>query len=759
MARESKRKKAEQIKTLWDRANSASRIKWQTVAQKCYDFFLNDQLSKGEVDTLEESGMPTFVINRVTPVIEMMKFFVTAKNPRWQAVAAEGSDSDIAAVHADLADYCWHLSNGRSVYSQVAQDALVKGVGYFLIEVDPDMDRGLGEVVFKHIEPFNVYVDPMSRDFLFRDATYIMVKKDLSKSQLKELLPEFKNVINKVNGNSTISEYSQRDTSLSPTIQASDMGTHESWDTEGKEDEVVSYFECYSKIKVPFRNVFVKIPPSNKELEMIQAQVNEQMEQIAEEQQVLFLEQSQEIRDAVDRGEIIEERAQIELKKLTEQMEQQMQQVQQQMQSKLMEAKSRTENKIVTDDEFKVLMEDPVFKENLLDAIKFYETRIKVSVSLAGERLLYESVLPIQDYPIIPIAYTYTGTPFPMSAVAPLIGKQQELNKAHQIMLHNANLASNLRWMYEEGSVPEEEWEQYSSSPGALLKYRQGFSPPTPVNPAPINNAFFTIVQQGKQDMEYMSGIYSSMQGGQEQQHDTYRGMLAVDEYGTRRIKAWMQTIVEPSLEHLGKVFKDMAQAVYQAHKVFRVVQPGAEEGEPKRTEMNIPMYDDYGKAMEKWNDYSASQFDIRIVGGSTLPINRWALLEEYFRWFQSGLIDDIAMLGQTDIRGKESIMKRKSVYSQLKAQVGQLEEALKQKIGDNETLSRQIIQAGIKDKVNTADKTIQKDVSTTEAQQKMLRGFMQKEFDMAKKDLNREMTTAVANFKAGLKQSQQKKD
>ena len=73
--------------------------------------------------------------------------------------------------------------------------------------------------------------------------------------------------------------------------------------------------------------------------------------------------------------------------------------------------------------------------------------------------------------------------------------------------------------------------------------------------------------------------------------------------------------------------------------------------------------------------------------------------------------------------------------------------------------MSRQIIQAGIKDKVNTADKTIQKDVSTTEAQQKMLRGFMQKEFDMAKKDLNREMTTAVANFKAGLKQSQQKKD
>ena len=140
-----------------------------------------------------------------------------------------------------------------------------------------------------------------------------------------------------------------------------------------------------------------------------------------------------------------------------------------------------------------------------------------------------------------------------MSACIPLIGKQQEINKAHQIMLHNANLASNLRWMYEEGSVPEEEWEQYSSSPGALLKYRQGFTPPTPVLPAPINNAFYTITQEGKADAEYISGVPSSMMGFTQEQSETYRGLLANDEFGTRRLKAWMGSIVEPCLEYLGK--------------------------------------------------------------------------------------------------------------------------------------------------------------------------------------------------------------
>ena len=99
-----------------------------------------------------------------------MKFFVTAKSHRWQAIASEGSDVDVAAVHSDIADYCWHLSNGKSLYSHVIQDALTRGVGYFMVDVEPDLDRGMGEVVFKRIDPFDVYIDPSSRDFLFRDA-------------------------------------------------------------------------------------------------------------------------------------------------------------------------------------------------------------------------------------------------------------------------------------------------------------------------------------------------------------------------------------------------------------------------------------------------------------------------------------------------------------------------------------------------------------------------------------------------------------
>ena len=63
--------------------------------------------------------------------------------------------------------------------------------------------------------------------------------------------------------------------------------------------------------------------------------------------------------------------------------------------------------------------------------------------------------------------------------------------------------------------------------------------------------------------MEYIAGIPSSMMGFAQEQTETYRGLLANDEFGTRRIKAWMNSLLEPCLEHVGIIFKDTAQSHY----------------------------------------------------------------------------------------------------------------------------------------------------------------------------------------------------
>jgi hypothetical protein len=727
MPKVSNKKKAEIVYQLFQKASGTWRSKWEAQAQKCFDYYHNDQLSAEETRQLEESGMPTFTINRITPVIEMMKYFSTSKSPRWQAVAAEGSDTDIAAVHSDIAEYCWHLSNGDSIYSQVIQDALIKGLGWFQIDVDPDMDKGMGEVIYKRIEPFDVFVDPMARDFLCRDAAYIIIKKDLPKTQLRNLFPESAAKIKKATSSENQSGgfyMSQRDSMSSDSIQPEDIG-YDSYDPETSEqDEILDYYECYSKEKYLLYNVFLKIPANVKDVKEMKADMQKQIADKREELTVAYKEEVLKIQELVAQGEMIYERAELEMKRMLERNETEINEFEIQLTNQIQENASQIEQQVMTQKEFDLVQNDPLLKATIVEAVKFYDTRIKYSATLGNSVILFETFLPISDYPLVPIPYMWTGTPYPMSAVLPLIGKQQEINKSHQLMIHNANLASNLRFVYEEGSVPEAEWEQYSSAPGALLKYRQGFSPPTPINPMPINNAFFSTVQQGKTDMEYISGIYSSMQGDTGAQHETYRGLLAQDEHGTRRIKAWMQTIVEPALEHIGRVFMQMAQQTYKANKVFRIVQPSGLQ-EQRQVEINVPIYNDLGNAISKYNDYASAKFDIRVVAGSTLPVNRWALLEEYFRWYQSGLIDDIAMLSETDVRGKEQILKRKSIYSQLRSQIDQLEGALKDSGGENETLKRQLVQSEIRDAAKTVEHGMKGEALESKAQQKLMRQRM----------------------------------
>lgn len=514
--------------------------------------------------------------------------------------------------------------------------------------------------------------------------------------------------------------------------------TRVAYTSEGEEDDLLDYYEKYEKEKVPFYNLFIRDTLTAQEVEAIDKEVQETVDMMAKEVYVSLEEQKNALDTAVRQGSIIEERAKLELEKAQRQAQDMIDERTEAISSEIMEKASKISNYFVSEDEYKALEANPDAGIEIINAVRYHDTRIKVSV-VVGDKFLYESYIEgATHYPIVPIPYIHTGTPFPMSLSSSLVGKQEELNKAHQLIIHNANLGSNLRWMYQEGSIPEDEWESYSSAPGAKLKYRQGFDPPTPVMPLPVNQAFTGIVESGKFDMEYLSGMPRTLMGDASSQHDTYRGMLAMDEYGTRTVKEWVSNVFEPALSHLGNVFKEIAQATYTAHKVFRVVQPGAGREEDERyVEINKMMYDDYGNAVGMFNDYASARFDVRSVGGSTVPVNRWALIDEYFRWFQAGAIDDIAFLQETDVRDKEKIAQRKSVYAQMKQQIDQYEEAIKDRDGTIETLTRQVIQAGIKDRVREADMGIKESKVQTVAEQKHLQKEMQREAAFAKKDLN----------------------
>ena len=743
-----RKKKWERVRQLYEQSNSGRRQQWLTKSQKGWDFFLNDQLTEDQLEALVAAGMPTFIINRITPVIETMKYFVTANNPRWKAVGVGGDDVDLAEVHTDIIDYCWYMSGGKSLFPHIVLDSLAKGKGYLHITVDPDADRGLGEVKFERIDPYHVYVPTMSRDFLERDAHWQMIKKDMPRSQLIKMLPEYESVIKRAKGVREQSTYSYRDFETSDSFQPDELESPV--DREGKIEDILPYYEVYEPLRERYYNLTVIIPPPEAELKEAKQGIDEAIEQMAKELEVEFLEKQKELQSQLERGEIIKQRYDLELQRANEMSIQAIEEQKSILYAKAKEEASKTEQKIVSEDDYEKLIKNKNTREQIVNAVPYFEKKIKREVCV-GDQWLYEMILPISSSPLIPLPYLHTDTPLPMSAVIPLIGKQQEINKSHQIMVHNANLSSNLRWLYVEGELDEDIWEKYSASPNALLPYRAGFSPngPREILPQNINNAFFTIEQDSKSDIEYIAGIQPPSMGVSNTNDETYRGFLAKDEYGTRRIRAWINNTVEPFLEHTGQIFQEMAKEHYSIQKIFRIVQPGADGGlEERSTEINIPLYDDRGEEIGRYHDYSSSRYDMRIIAGSTLPINRWAVHEENKVMFEMGVLDDIAFIQEADIKNKEALIDRKSMLSQAKNQIENQEDEIKQLNGDIDTLRRQILQMGIKSQIDGAEKEIDRSRTETKMVDKLTKERMRDELKNMRTAIKQEIKAAIDQVK-----------
>ena len=748
-------KRVQRINDVFNSSRTEQRVQWEYINQKGFDFANDNQLTEEERIQLEEQGMPTFTINRIIPVVEMLNFYATAKTPRWQAIGADGSDSDVASVFSDVADYIWYHSKGDTLLSNAVNDSVTKSIGYLLVTVDSNADRGMGDVVIKQPDPFDIFVDNKSRDILFRDAAYILIRKVLPKGHLVKLFPQNKRKIMAASSNNNSFEnYSEKATDKTQhDFHYKEMDDNSSLYNE-KESELLEFYELYEKVKLEYVNVFYQELPDEEKMKSIVAQTKEVLSKMSIELDVAFKERKLQMDEMLEKGEVLPERYELELTKLQDANNEQLEQVEIETMHRLTAEESKTSNKIVSAKEFKVLKETKTFADRILNAIPFFEDRVKLTC-VAGDKFLYEQFLPITEYPLIPFHYKWTGTPFPMSAVSPLIGKQRELNKAHQLMVHNASLGSSLRWMYEEGSIDTDYWEKYSSAPGALLPKRSGFEAPQPVMPFQLNNAFFSLVQAGKGDMEYLAGIYSAMQGDTSVSGDMpYRGMLAMDEYGTRRIKYWLKNSLEPALQQVGEVVKQYSQAVYTAHKVFSISQP---DDTIKTVEINVPMYNDFGHVIGKWRDYKTSRFDVRVMAGSTLPLNRWAYLEELKQLMQLGVVDDIAVLGETDIRNKDKIAQRKSMYSQLTGQIEEMKKQMQDKEGTIETLERQLVQAGIKNKImqgqvevskqtHDSRSSIKKEEMESVAMQKLMQQILKNDVKTKKEKANIKMNKLQNN-------------
>ena len=523
--------KAQLVRRKYEEADNHQRREWLQKASVNRSFFLGDQLSKGERDSLQEAGMPDFIVNKITPAIELFKYYATARNPRWKAVGREKSDTEVASIHEKLNEYCWDLSKGQAITSKVIQDCLTDGTGVYFVDVDPDMDNGMGEVVFDSIDPDEVFVDPNSRDYLWRDADYIGIRKVLPKSKLVDKYPgQKKKIKDSASYDTTLDRYGEayKETSYieKQVERYSDIEGH----------ELAEYFEVYTKEKEPYVNIFYIDKLNKRKRNQLQQQVQEQVKMFSKEEDVRLSEKLDRLEKAFKNKRINEKRYKLEVEKAKKGKKERIRKFRKAKVKELKKKMGVLKNEIVHKEEWEKRKQIPELVRDVVTAIPFYKNRIKLTIVIGSQIIdeyYYDEI--VSEYPIVPVHYIKAGSPYGLSFVELIKGKQKEINKAHQVALHNANLGTALRWLYKQGTIDEETWEKYSSSAGALLPYQgDANEKPEPITISNISNGFIELTRESKQDMDDLSGMYAP---SNLKENDTGKGMLIQDEYGTRRVK------------------------------------------------------------------------------------------------------------------------------------------------------------------------------------------------------------------------------
>ena len=114
-------------------------------------------------------------------------------------------------------------------------------------------------------------------------------------------------------------------------------------------------------------------------------------------------------------------------------------------------------------------------------------------------------------------------------------------------------------------------------------------------------------------------GIFEMMQGNTDVAPRTYSATMMMENVGQRRSQSKLRDI-EGSMKRLGQVVYNLSKEHYTYQKVFRVVQPNND-----MSEYMVNWYNDKSQAVgEMFNDLTIGQYDINIIGNSTMPSNRW---------------------------------------------------------------------------------------------------------------------------------------
>lgn len=269
-----------------------------------------------------------------------------------------------------------------------------------------------------------------------------------------------------------------------------------------------------------------------------------------------------------------------------------------------------------------------------------YPHRLRV-ISFVGSCKVQDVPTPYETnkFPFVRLVNnTLPGEPYAFGDILNIWPLQKETNKRRSLLADHATYTGNPIWVVDEGALVNT--NIITNMPGEIIKKRDGLSVRREPG-LPIPQGLFALAEQAPREIREISGVAEVLSGRPPKGIRSGAAIEGLQEgaLGVMRNKV---RILKGALRRTGLLLAVMVKQFYTSARVVRV------SSEPGKIEFK----EFHGGWLENgWN--------VNIVTVSSASASRMDRFMKYLQMYQSGLVDQQAVLENSDIPDKDQILKR----------------------------------------------------------------------------------------------------
>lgn len=232
-----------------------------------------------------------------------------------------------------------------------------------------------------------------------------------------------------------------------------------------------------------------------------------------------------------------------------------------------------------------------------------------------------------------------------------IMSPQHYVNELTNQIIDNAKNTANMQWIIDKNSGIGQ--GKLTNRPGLVIRKTPGSEVRRDTPPA-MPSYVREQIEVLKKDIQDISGVFDSLKGEQQGSVTAASAILALQEASQARIRLKIK-LMEASLSELAQIVYSRMQQFWKLDRWVRVTDV---EGNPSFREIGAQVLS---------NDY-----DLKVMAGSTMPVNRNAMLDLMIRLAQTNgedglpLVDRKAVLEFLPTGDKKAITDR---FAELQAQ------------------------------------------------------------------------------------------